>query len=164
MLFHDGAKLLAALTHCASHVPKSHMFLITGDCNILLIADAPHVSNPDPKFSQAAQSDKYNFQTMVRDLNLIVLHFKRKWSPVFMHEHYSNRIDFMFIRQYQIQWNKHAAQVLTRFEPTIGYIAPFHHPLILSLPEWFASPRVIPSINSIDRHRLRQEYWTQSET
>ena len=69
---------------------------------------------------------------MVRDLNFIVLHFKRKWSPVFIYEYYSNRIDFMFIRQYQIQWNKYAVRVLTRFEYIIGYIEPFHHPLILN--------------------------------
>ena len=100
---------------------------------------------------------------MVRDLGLVALHYKHKWAPTFVYGNHSNRIDFMFIRQHQVQWNKHGAQVLTRFERTMGCIAPFHHPLVLSLSKWFASSRNTPSINPIDRHRLRQEYWTQTE-
>ena len=158
-LLHDRAKLLAALTHCASHVPKSHMLLIAGDCNTPLTADAPHVSTSDPKFSQVAQSDKHDFQTMARDLGLVALHCKHKWSPTFVCGHHSSRIDFT-----PVEWNKHGVQVLTRLERTIGCTAPCHHPLVLSVPIWFASPRVTPPINSIDRHRLRQEYWIQIET
>ena len=33
----------------------------------------------------------------------------------------------------------------------------------MSLPRWFAPPRILPPINSIDRHRLRQEYLSQTE-
>ena len=33
----------------------------------------------------------------------------------------------------------------------------------MSLPKWFAPPRINPPINSIDRHRLRLEYQSQTE-
>lgn len=155
--------MFEAIIHCVRHVPKNHMLLIAGDCNLSLTADAPHVNSPDPKFSQAIQNDKYEFQSMIRDLDLVAIHCKNNWTPTFRHGDHSSRIDFMFIRRHQIQWNKRRAQVLIRFERTIGRTAPIHLPLVISLPKWFAIPRVTPSINSIDRHRLRPEYWTQTE-
>lgn len=162
-LLQEHIKLLTTLTHCARHVPKSQMLLIAGDCNTSLSIDARHMSISDPKFNQAIQSDKHKFQAMVRDLGLVIIHYKYKWSPIFVHGNHSNRIDFIFIRNHQVQWNKHGAQVLIRLERPIGCIAPFHHPLVLSLSKWFASSRVTSSINSIGRHRLRQEYWHQIE-
>ena len=69
----------------------------------------------------------------------------------------------MFLRRHQIRWNKHRAQVLTRFERTVGCSAPVHHPLVMSLPKWFAPPRITPPMNSIDHHRLRLEYQSQTE-
>ena len=53
--------------------------------------------------------------------------------------------------------------MLTRFERTVGRCAPVHHPLVMSLPKWFAPPRINPPINSIDRHRLRLEFQSQTE-
>ena len=100
---------------------------------------------------------------MIRDLDLVAVHCQHHWTPTFKHGDHSSRIDFMFVRRHQVQWTKHRAQVLTRFERTIGSSAPEHHPLAMSLPKWFAPPRITPPINSIDRHRLRLEYQSQTE-
>ena len=66
----------------------------------------------------------------------------------------------MFVRRHQVQWTKHRAQVLTHFERIVGSSAPVHHPLVISLPRWFAPPRQQPPIN---RHRLRLEYQSQTK-
>ena len=139
------------------------MLLLTGDCNTSLTADAPHVHSRDPKYGQATQCNKQDFQTMIRDLDLLAVHCQHHWQPTFKHGDHSSRIDFIFVRRHQVQWTKHRPQVLTRFERTIGSNAPVHHPLVMSLPKWFAPSRINPPINSIDRHRLRLEYQSQTE-
>ena len=162
-LLQDRLQVFEAIRHCIHHVPKSHMLLLAGDCNTPLTVDAPHVHSRDPKYGQAAHCDKQDFQTMIRDLDLVAVHCQHHWQPTFKHRNHTSRIDFMFVRRHQVQWTKHRAQVLTHFERTVGSSAPVHHPLVISLPRWFAPPRQQPPINSIDRHRLRLEYQSQTE-
>ena len=157
ILLHDRLQVFEAIRQCILHVPKSHMLLLAGDCNTPLTADAPHVHSRDPKYGMASQCDKQDFQTLIRDLDLVAVHCQHQWKPTFQHGDHSSRIDFMFVRRHQVQWTKHRAQVLTQFERTTGSSAPVHHPLAMSLPKWFAPPRQQPPINSIDRHRLRRD-------
>lgn len=78
ILLHDRKHIFDAITQCIRHVPKSHMLLLAGDHNTPLNADAPHVHSLDPKFGQASQCDRYDFQTMIRDLDLVAVHCQHK--------------------------------------------------------------------------------------
>ena len=53
----------------------------------------------DPKYGQAAQCDKQDFQTLIRDLDLVAVHCQHQWQPTFKHGDHSSRIDFMFVRR-----------------------------------------------------------------
>ena len=126
------------------------MLFLAGDCNTPLIADAPRIYSHDPKYGQATQCDKHEFQTMIRELDLVAVHSQHHWIPTFKYGDHSSRIDFMFVRRHQVQWAKHRAQVLTQFERTVGCYAPVHHTLVISLPKWFAPPRINPPIMNIN--------------
>ena len=82
-LLQDRMKVFEAIKQCVRHVPKSHMLLLAGDCNTPLTADAPHVHSTDPKYGQATQCDKHDFQTMIRDLDLVAVHSQNHWTPTF---------------------------------------------------------------------------------
>ena len=142
---------------------QNHMLLIAGDCNTPLNAVPPAIESRDAKYSLAAQTDKHDFQRLVHEFDLCAPHCRGKWNPTFQHGTYSSRIDFMFIRAHQHQSRKHHAKILTRFERSMLHEGPQHHPLILSLPRWFAPPRRTSKQAHIDRQRLRQDFKLQNE-
>ena len=60
-LVHDRADLWIRLGESIRHVPRRHMLLVAGDCNIPLDRARPFVCTPDAKFSRALQSDNTAF-------------------------------------------------------------------------------------------------------
>ena len=80
-------KVFEAIKQCIRHVPKSYMLLLAGDYNTPLTADAPHVYSHDPKYGSATRCDKHEFQSMIRELDLVAVHSQRYWTPMFKHGH-----------------------------------------------------------------------------
>ena len=94
---------------------------------------------------------------MVQDLSLIAIHCHQKYVPTFLHGLHRSRIDFIFLRNFQIRWRHLRAQVDHRFEWIGIHQGPQHRPLLIHLPRWNAvrkPPTQIPTINCF---RLRQE-------
>ena len=128
-----------------------------------MYAAPPAIESRDAKYGLAAQTDKHDFQRLIHDFDLCAPHCRSKWNPTFQHGTHSSRIDFMFIRAHQHQGRKHDAKILTRFERSMPHDGPYHHPLTLSLPRWFAPPRRTPKQAHIDRQRLRHDFKHQNE-
>ena len=78
---------------------------------------------------------------------------------IVLHGNRATSIDFMFMREHQIRWQKLKAHVHCRFERTLGILGPIHRPLTASLPRWFQPPVAHSPIN---RFRLRQEFLGQT--
>ena len=63
-----------------------------------------HIGNHDPRFAAALQIDKHTFQQLVVDLDQIAVHYRNKYTPIFLHDTHRSRIDFIFLRAFQLQW------------------------------------------------------------
>ena len=74
------------------------MMVVIGDFNCPLQQDSLYIGNYDPRFDQALQLDKQDFQFMIRELSLVTVHCKQKYVPTFLHGSHQTRIDFAFMR------------------------------------------------------------------
>ena len=74
------------------------MMVVIGYFNCLLYYDSQSIGNHDLRFDQALQTDKHDFQLMIRDLSLVAVHCKQKYVPTFLHGSHQTRIDFVFMR------------------------------------------------------------------
>ena len=80
------------------------MLVIAGNFNCPLQFERIHIGNHDPRFAAALQIDKQTFQQLVVDLDQIAVHYRNKYTPIFLHDTHRSRIDFIFLRAFQLQW------------------------------------------------------------
>ena len=156
------AELWTRLGESVRHIPRRHMLLVAGDFNTPLDQAAPFVCASDAKFSRALQRDKNAFQGLITDLRLVAIHCKQCYRHTFIHGSRATRIDFMFMREHQIRWQKLKAHVHCHFERTLGVLGPIHRPLTASLPRWLHIKQPPVAHSPIDRFRLRQEFLSQT--
>ena len=97
-LLQDRQDLWGKLRQCIQHIPQSHMLVVIGDFNCPLQQDSQYIGSHDPRFDQALQSDKQDFQLIIRELSLVAVHCKQKYVPTFLHGSHQTRIDFAFMR------------------------------------------------------------------
>ena len=121
------AELWTRLDESVRHTPRRHMLLVAGDFNTPLDRIDPFVCTSDAKFSRSLQEDKHIFQALFTDLRLVAIHCNRH---TFLHGSRATRIDFMFMREHQIRWQKLKAHIHCRFECTLDVLGPIHRPLI----------------------------------
>ena len=156
-LLQERQDLWGKLRQCIHHTPQSHMMVVIGDFNCPLQRDSHSIGSHDPRFEQALQTDKHDFQLMIRELPLVAVHCKQKYVPAFLHGSHQTRIDFAFMRSNQIRWKHITASIDCRFERIGLHQGPQHRPLLLSLPRWHPIRSAPSKFLSIDRFRLRQE-------
>ena len=156
-LLQDRQDLWGKLRQCIQHTPQSHMMVVIGDFNCPLQQDSQYIGSHDPRFDQALQSDKQDFQLMIRELSLNAVHCKQKYIPTFLHGSHQTRIDFAFMRSNQIRWKHLTASIDCRFERIGLHQGPQHRSLLLGIPRWHPVRSAPSKLPSIDRFRLRQE-------
>ena len=139
------------------NIPKGHQLILAGDFNTPLNKDPSHVGSINPRFNQALQADKHQFQQLIQDLSLTAVHCHQKYVPTFLHGTHRSRIDFVFLRNFQVRWRHLRAQVDHKFEWIGIYQGPQHRPLLIHLPRWHAIRKPPTQIPAINRFRLRQE-------
>ena len=128
------AELWTRLDESVRHTPRRPMLLVAGDFNTPLDRVDSFVCTSDAKFSRALQKDKHIFQALVADLRLVAIHYKQCYRHTFLHGSRATRIDFMFMREHQIRWQKLKTHIHYRVERTLGILGPIYRPWTASLP------------------------------
>ena len=135
--------------------------VVLGDFNTVLRADPPFVGSEDPRRHPNVHSDSHVLQQLLRTQALIAVNCKGGYQHTFIHGTHASRIDYILIRQPQVQFRRMQPITNTQFERNFGINGPHHHPLLVTLPQWHAPQPIHFPLNRIDRFALRHAYHAQ---
>ena len=85
--------------------------VLMGDFKTTLGFDPPHINSHDARASSSTHIDRDLLQQLTRAQDLIALHCKQQYASTFEHGSHHSRIDYVFVRQHQVQFR--------RMQPTI---------------------------------------------
>ena len=83
------------------------------------------------------------------------MHCKQHYASTFEHGPHHSRIDYVFVRQHQVQYRRMQPTMDRSFMRNFGRLGPHHHPLFFVLPRWYAPRKPVLPLNSIDRFAIR---------
>ena len=144
-----------------NHIPKTHYLVVLGDFNTVLRADPPFVGTEDPRRHHNVHSDSHVLQQLLRTQDLIAVNCKGGYQHTFTHGTHASRIDYILIRQPQVQYRRMQPITNAQFERNFGIHGPHHHPLLVTLPKWHAPQPFHFPLNRIDRFAMRHAYQAQ---
>ena len=154
-------KLWHTLQDCLNHIPKTHYLVVLGDFNTVLRADPPFVGTEDPRRHHNVHSDSHVLQQLLRTQDLIAVNCKGGYQHTFTHGTHASRINYILIRQSQVQYRRMKPITNAQFERNFGIHGPHHHPLLVTLPKWHAPQPFHFPLNRIDRFAMRHAYQAQ---
>ena len=163
-LLQKRLKLCHTLQACLNHIPKAHYLMVFGDFNTVLRVDPPFVGTEDPRRFPNVHTDSHVLQQLLRNQDLIAINCKGGYQHTFTHGTHASRIDYILIRQLQVQFRRMQPVTNTRFERNFGIGGPHHHPLLVTLPKWHAPQQIHLPLNRIDRFAMRHAYHAQLDT
>ena len=160
-LLQKRLKLWYTLQACLNHIPKAHYLIVLGDFNTVLRADPSYVGFDDPRRHPNAHTDSHLLQQLLRNQDLIAINYKGGCQHTFAHGTHASRIDYILIRQPQVQFRRMQLFTNTRFERNFGINGPHHHPFLVTFPKWHAPQQVHFPLNRIDRFDMRHAFHAQ---
>ena len=123
------------------------------DFNTILGFDPPHIQ--DECVSSSTHTDRDLLQQLTRAQDLIALHCKQQYASTFEHGSHHSRIDYVFVRQHQVQFRRMHPTMDRKFMRNFGCLGPHHHPLYFVQSRWFAPRKPMLPFNNIDRFAIR---------
>ena len=154
-LLDNRAKIWTSLQQFLNHVPQQHQMVLMGDFNTTLKFDPPHINSHDARASTSTHIDRDLLQQLTRAQDLIAVHCKQQHASTFEYGSHHSRIDYVFIRQHQVQIRRMQPTINRNFMRNFGCLGPHHPPLFFVLPRWFAPRKPVFPLNNIDRFALR---------
>ena len=168
-LLENRAKIWTSLHQLLNHVPQQHQMVLMGDFNTTLKFDPSHINSHDARASMCTHTDRDLLQQLTRAQDLIALHCKQHYASTFEHDSHHSRIDYVFVRQHQVQFRRMQPTMDRSFMRNFDCHGPHHHPLFFVLPTWFAPRKFVLPLNNIDRFAIRTArlehtaHWQQFE-
>ena len=160
-LLQKRQKLWHTLQNYLNHIPKAHYLVVLGDFNTVLRADPPFVGTEDPRRHHTVHTDSHVLQQLLRTQDLIAVNCKGGYQHTFTHGTHASRINYILIRQSQVQYRRMKPITNAQFERNFGIHGPHHHPLLVTLPKWHAPQPIHFPLNRIDRFAMRHAYQAQ---